>query len=130
MLPDSDGGEGSGRYGSYAMELLLNRNVQAAPGVNPCRPRFWRCARSRASHHECGERNTQFVMDYLATERIRWCPQDVLDIHPAKFASSRLTGKALVKRLALHRKRWRSKGAAAIRLRWRKSTAGGSIDLF
>jgi chemotaxis protein CheD len=78
-----------------------------------------------------GERNTKFVLDYLATERIPVVSQDVLDIHPRKVCFFPVTGKALVKRLAHSHPESlvveERKGNAATVA---KSTSGGSIDLF
>ena len=78
-----------------------------------------------------GERNTQFVLDYLATERIPVVSQDVLDIHPRKVCFFPVTGKALVKRLAHSHPETlaveeRRGNAASVA----KSNAGGSVDLF
>jgi chemotaxis protein CheD len=78
-----------------------------------------------------GQRNTQFVFDYLATERISVVSQDVLDICPRKVCFFPKTGQAWVKRLAHshpesviaqdHRRR-------ADAFAWEKT--GGSVDLF
>ena len=47
-----------------------------------------------------GERNTKFVTDFLATERIPIVSKDVLDIYPRKVCFLPASGKAMVKRLA------------------------------
>jgi two-component system chemotaxis response regulator CheB len=47
-----------------------------------------------------GERNTQFVLNYLQTERIPVVSKDVLDIYPRKVCFLPASGKAMVKRLA------------------------------
>ena len=78
-----------------------------------------------------GERNTQFVLDYLQTERIAIISKDVLDIHPRKVCYFPASGKAMVKRLAhSHPENLESqerKGSAASVA---KAPAGGSVDLF
>ena len=78
-----------------------------------------------------GERNTQFVMNYLADEHIPVVSKDVLDIHPRKVCYFPVTGKAMVKRLAhAHPEAivaQDSKGNAASLV---QSTSGGSVDLF
>jgi chemotaxis protein CheD len=78
-----------------------------------------------------GERNTDFVLSYLKTERIAIVSQDVLDIHPRKVCYFPATGKAMVKRLAhSHPETLASQerqGSAAVAA---KATAGGSVDLF
>jgi chemotaxis protein CheD len=78
-----------------------------------------------------GERNTQFVLDYLSTEHIPVISKDVLDIHPRKVCFFPVTGKAMVKRLAHSHPETlvveERKGNAASLA---KSTSGGSVDLF
>jgi chemotaxis protein CheD len=78
-----------------------------------------------------GERNTQFVQNYLSAERIPIVSEDVLDIHPRKVCFFPITGKALVKRLAHSHPETlaveeRRGNAATVA----KSNTGGSVDLF
>jgi len=46
MLPEGDGADQSGRYGSYAMEVLINEMMKLARAARPCRPRFSAADRS------------------------------------------------------------------------------------
>jgi chemotaxis protein CheD len=133
MLPDGDNAEGSGRYGSYAMELLINEMIKLGARRETMQAKIFGGAQVMAGFTtmNVGERNTQFVLNYLATERIPVVSQDVLDIHPRKVCFFPLTGKALVKRLAhshpetlaVEERRGNASSVA-------KSTAGGSVDLF
>ena len=135
MLPDGDGdgGDGSGRYGSYAMELLINEMFKLGARRETMQAKIFGGAQVMAGFTtmNVGERNTQFVLDYLATERIPVVSQDVLDIHPRKVCFFPITGKALVKRLAHSHPETlaveeRRGNAASVA----KSNAGGSVDLF
>ncbi len=132
MLPDGDG-DGGGRYGSYAMELLINQMLKIGARRETMQAKVFGGAQVMAGFTtmNVGERNTRFVLDYLATERIPVVSQDVLDIHPRKVCFFPVNGKALVKRLAhAHPETLaveeRKGNAASVA----KSTAGGSIDLF
>lgn len=133
MLPDGDGAEGAGRYGSYAMELLINEMLKKGARRESMQAKIFGGAQVMAGFTtmNVGERNTKFVLDYLATERIPVVSQDVLDIHPRKVCFFPVTGKALVKRLAHSHPETLAveerKGNAATVA---KATAGGSIDLF
>ena len=132
MLPEG-GGDTSGRYGSYAMELLINEMIKLGAR------REWMQAKvfggGQVMHSfttmNVGERNTQFVLEYLQTERIAVISKDVLDIHPRKVCYFPATGKAMVKRLAhshpdtLETQARRGNAAQVV-----SSTAGGSVDLF
>ena len=133
MLPDGDTGDGSGRYGSFAMELLINEMLKLGARRETMQAKIFGGGQVMAGFTtmNVGERNTQFVQDYLATERIPIVSQDVLDIHPRKVCYFPVTGKALVKRLAhshpetLAVEERRGKAATVA-----KSNAGGSVDLF
>lgn len=133
MLPDGDGGDGSGRYGSYAMELLINEMIKMGARRETMQAKIFGGGQVMAGFTtmNVGERNTKFVFDYLATERIPVVSQDVLDIHPRKVCYFPATGKVLVKRLAhAHPEALvveERRGNAAVLA---KSTAGGSVDLF
>jgi chemotaxis protein CheD len=75
-----------------------------------------------------GMRNTEFVLDYLRTERIPVVSKDVLDIHPRKVCFLPASGRALVKRLAATQ-------AGAVLALERTAAAralapAGSVDLF
>ena len=131
MLPEGD--DGSGRYGSYAMELLINEMLKAGARRETMQAKVFGGGAVMAGFTtmNVGERNTKFVMDYLATERIPVVSQDVLDIHPRKVCFFPVTGKALVKRLAhAHPEALvveERKGNAATVA---QTTSGGSVDLF
>ena len=133
MLPDGDAADLSGRYGSYAMELLINEMLKLGARRETMQAKIFGGGQVMAGFTtmNVGERNTKFVLDYLATERIPVVSQDVLDIHPRKVCFFPVTGKALVKRLAhAHPETLvveeRRGNAASVA----KSTAGGSVDLF
>jgi len=133
MLPDGDGVEGGGRYGSYAMELLINELQKLGARRETMQAKVFGGAQVMAgfTSMNVGERNTAFVLDYLSTERIPVVSQDVLDIHPRKVCFFPVVGKALVKRLAhshpetlaVEERRGDAQTVA-------RSTSGGSVDLF
>ena len=133
MLPDGDASDGFGRYGSYAMELLINEMLKRGARRESMQAKVFGGAQVMAgfTSMNVGERNTKFVLDYLATERIPVVSQDVLDRHPRKVCFFPVTGKALVKRLAHTHPETLAveerKGNAAVVAR---STFGGSVDLF
>ncbi|MDD2808239.1 chemoreceptor glutamine deamidase CheD [Rhodoferax sp.] len=133
MLPDGDSADGGGRYGSYAMELLINQMLKMGARRETMQAKVFGGAQVMAgfTSMNVGERNTKFVLDYLATERIPVVSQDVLDIHPRKVCFFPTTGKALVKRLAHSHPETLAveerKGNAASLA---KTTSGGSVDLF
>jgi chemotaxis protein CheD len=132
MLPDG-GTDSGGRYGSYAMELLINEMIKLGARRETMQAKVF--GGGQVMHTfttmNVGERNTQFVLDYLQTERIAVISKDVLDIYPRKVCFFPVTGKAMVKRLAhAHPEQLavsEQRGNAATVAR---SRDGGSVDLF
>ncbi|HRD86472.1 MAG TPA: chemoreceptor glutamine deamidase CheD, partial [Rubrivivax sp.] len=101
MLPGGGGGDG-GRYGSFAMELLINELIKRGATRSTLEAKVFGGAAvvNGMNSINVGEQNTRFVLDYLRTERISVVSKDVLDIHARKVCFLPASGKALVKRLA------------------------------
>lgn len=132
MLPEG-GGDTSGRYGSYAMELLINEMIKLGARRETMQAKVFGGGQVMHSFTtmNVGERNTQFVLNYLQTERIAIISKDVLDIHPRKVCYFPATGKAMVKRLAhSHPETLETQERKAVATVMAKSAVGGSVDLF
>ena len=132
MLPEGDAGDSSGRYGSYAMELLINEMMKLGARRETLQAKIFGGGQVMANFTtlNVGERNARFVRDYLATERIPVVSEDVLDIYPRKVVFFPVTGQAMVKRLAqAHPEAMaqETRGNAATVV-W--ATSDGSVDLF
>jgi len=132
MLPEG-GADTSGRYGSYAMELLINELVKLGSSREYMQAKVFGggAVISGFTTMNVGERNTKFVMDYLATERIPVVSKDVLDIYPRKVVFFPVSGKAMVKRLAhAHPETLETQERQGVATKVVQTTAGGSVDLF
>ena len=134
MLPEGDSADVSGRYGSFAMEMLINEMIKHGARRESMQAKIFGGGQVMANFTtmNVGERNTDFVTQYLQTERIPIVSEDVLDIYPRKVVYFPATGKAMVKRLAHAHpealvEQERSRGSAA---QLAKTNAGGSVDLF
>lgn len=134
MLPDvAEGGTDGGRYGSYAMELLINEMLKRGASRMTLEAKVFGggAVISGMSSINVGERNTAFVMDYLKTERIPVVSKDVLEIYPRKVCFFPASGKAMVKRLApANPEALVAQDRAAAQKAVPQSTGGGSVDLF
>jgi chemotaxis protein CheD len=134
MLPEgSSGSDGNGRYGSYAMELLINEMMKRGATRSTLEAKVFGGGQVIAGMEtmNVGARNTSFVLDYLKTERIPVVSKDVLDIYPRKVCFLPANGKAMVKRLAptqaaslLAKERVAAQQASPV------AASGGSVDLF
>jgi len=131
MLPDGNGD--SGRYGSYAMELLINEMMKRGASRGSMEAKVFGGGQviSGMSTMNVGERNTSFVIDYLKTERIPIMSKDVLDVYPRKVCFLPASGKAMVKRLApANPDALVAQDRAAAQKAVPANTGGGSVDLF
>jgi chemotaxis protein CheD len=106
MLPDGGGDadspvSASMRYGTYAMEVLINDLLKAGARRENLEAKVFGGGNVLRGFIaiNVGERNAQFVRDYLRAENIRIVAEDLNDIHPRKVYFFPRTGKVLVKKL-------------------------------
>jgi chemotaxis protein CheD len=131
MLPEGAGD--SGRYGSFAMELLINEMMKRGASRMTMEAKVFGggAVISGMNTINVGERNTKFVLEFLATERIPVVSKDVLDVYPRKVCFLPASGKAMVKRLApTNAEALVAQDRAAAQKAAPVVSSGGSIDLF
>lgn len=106
MLPgDADSGlaPDAGRYGTEAMERLVNTLVKQGATRKTLDAKVFGGAammQGPGSLH-VGERNTRFVLDYLRDRGITLVSKDVLGTSPRKVCLFPQTGGVMVRRLPL-----------------------------
>ena len=106
MLPDGGGDadspvSASMRYGTYAREVLINDLLKAGAKRENLEAKVFGGGNVLRGFIaiNVGERNAQFVRDYLRAENIRILAEDLNDINPRKVYFFPRTGKVLVKKL-------------------------------
>jgi chemotaxis protein CheD len=107
MLPESGGGgswehNGAGqstRYGSYAMEQMINDILKNGGSRKHLEVKLFGGGRILATVTDIGRKNIDFVEHYIRTEGLQVTARDLGDIHPRKVYYTPATGKAFVKRL-------------------------------
>ncbi|WP_200953849.1 MULTISPECIES: chemoreceptor glutamine deamidase CheD [unclassified Duganella] len=106
MLPDggSDAGSpvsASARYGTYAMEVLINDLLKAGARRDNLEAKVFGggAVLKGFTAINVGERNAAFVQSFLKNEKIRIMAEDLCDIYPRKVYFFPKTGKVLVKKL-------------------------------
>lgn len=133
MLPDStsDGGA-SGRFGAFAMELLINEMLKRGARRSSLEAKIFgggQVMKSLAGT-SIGEKNVAFVQSFLAQERIPVLARDVLDLCPRKICLYPDTGKVLCKRLpATHGAEFEQQ-EARYRAQLVQQPRGGEMELF
>ena len=106
MLPESGQdrnnplGE-SARYGTYAMEILINQLLKMGAKRSNLEAKVFGGASVLRGFtvNNVGERNAEFVLQFLRTEHIAVVAQDLLDIYPRKVYYFPETGLVRVKTL-------------------------------
>lgn len=136
MLPDGGASDSpvsaSMRYGTYAMEVLINELLKAGARRENLEAKVFgggNVLRGFVAIN-VGERNAQFVRDYLRAEGIRILAEDLNDIHPRKVYFFPRTGKVLVKKLKQLNNNTLVNREQDYADRLQSGTVAGSVDLF
>ena len=137
MLPDGGGdtsnpASASMRYGAYAMEVLINQLLKAGARRENLEAKVFgggNVLRGFTTMN-VGERNAQFVRDYLHTENIRIVAEDLNDVHPRKVYFFPATGRVLVKKLKQLNNYTLVRREQEYASRLNINTVDGDVDLF
>lgn len=135
MLPEGDPHNPlseSARYGGYAMEVLLNQLIKMGASRTRLEAKvFGGGAVMRGfTMHNVGERNSDFVLEYLDAERIRVVAQDLRDIYPRKVYYFPSSGRVLVKKLKQVHNNTIVQREEEYGSRLKKSEVSGDVELF
>ena len=136
MLPESgdrnDVLSSSMRYGGYAMEVLVNQLVKM--GANRARLEakvFGGGAVLRGfTTVNVGERNSEFVLEYLETERIKVVSQDLMGLYPRKVYYFPASGRVMVRKLKTVHYNTIIEREQIYGQRLKTSTIAGDVELF
>ena len=137
MLPDTGGDadnpvSASMRYGTYAMEVLINELLKAGARRENMEAKVFGGGNVLRGFTaiNVGERNAKFVLDYLKAEKMRVIAEDLNDIYPRKVYFFPRTGKVLVKKLKVEHNDTLRKREQDYASRLKSSSVGGEVDLF
>ena len=137
MLPDSGQDQSnpmstSARYGTYAMEMLINQITKlGAKRANLEAKLFGGGNVLRGfTIANVGERNSAFALAYLDTEKIQIVAKDLLDIYPRKVYFFPQTGKVLVKKLRSVHNNTIVERETDYSTRLRQTPVSGDVELF
>ena len=104
MLPDDGGRDilgSSARYGTYAMEILINHLLKMGARKNRLEAKVFGggAVLASLSSSNVGAKNAEFVLSYLKTEKIPIVAKDLLDSYPRKVYYFPETGRVMLKKL-------------------------------
>jgi chemotaxis protein CheD len=134
MLADGDAVDqlASARYGTYAMEILINHLMKLGARRTSLEAKVFGGGRVMAtlSSSQVGDRNASFVLDYLKTEAIPVKAQDLLDVHPRKVYFFPSNGRVLVKKLVRMHNDTVARREKEYAERLNEGPVAGEIELF
>lgn len=87
------------RYGSDAMEHLINALLKAGAQRSDFTVKLFGGGRVLAQMSDVGQRNIEFVRRYIATEKLRVVAEDLGDVYPRQVQFFPQSGKARVRLL-------------------------------
>jgi len=87
------------RYGNYAMEHLINVILSNGGKRKNLEVKLFGGGKIIPSMGDVGERNIQFVLEYIDTEALTLLAQDLGDIYPRKVNFYPKTGRVRMKKI-------------------------------
>ena len=133
LLPDGNPGDGApARDGSYAMEVLINELLKRGASRKRLEAKVFGGANvlKGFTSNPVGTRNADFVLAYLAAERIPVVAEDLRGIHPRKVFFFPQTGKVMVNRMPHAHDAEVAATESAIRSRLSRTPVSGGVELF
>ena len=133
LLPDGQVGDSApARYGSFAMELLINDLLKRGAARNRLEAKVFGGANvlKGFTSNPVGTRNAEFVRQYLDAERIPVTAEDLRGIHPRKVWFFPRTGRVVVQRLPHAHEAEVVATESAVRARLSKAPVTGGVELF
>jgi len=132
----ADGGDGalssSARYGTYAMEILINHLLKLGARRDRLEAKVFGGGRVMAtlSSSQVGDRNARFVHQFLDTEGIQVVAEDLLDVYPRKVYFFPESGRVLVKKLVRMHNDTLMRREKEYAARLTEAPVAGEVELF
>ena len=133
LLPDGHTGDGApARYGSYAMELLINDLLKRGANRKRLEAKVFGGANvlKGFTSNPVGTRNAEFVRQYLTNEHIPILAEDLCGIHPRRVWFFPNTGRVMVQRLPHAHEAEVAATESAVRARLSRAPVTGGVELF
>ena len=122
----------SARYGVYAMELLVNQMLKLGADKSRLEAKIFGGGNifKGFTGVSVGERNVEFILDYLNAENISLLAEDLLGIYPRKVYFSPKTGVVKVKKIKTMHNSTIMDRESEYKIRIRHTPKSGEVDLF
>lgn len=122
----------SARYGVYAMELLINHLLKLGANRSRLEAKVFGGGNvlRGMTINNVGERNAEFVLDYLHNEEIPIYAQDLLGEFPRKVYFFPDTGKVMVRKIKSIHNTTIMDRESEYRMRVKYTPKSGDVELF
>lgn len=133
MLPDGEASDGApARYGSHAMELLINDLLKRGASRRRLEAKVFGGANVLPgfTSNPVGSRNAEFINGYLDAEGIPVLASDLGGIHPRKIWFFPETGRVMLQRLAHAHDAEVAAAERAARAALSRKPRSGGVELF
>ncbi|WP_323815077.1 chemoreceptor glutamine deamidase CheD [Cellvibrio sp. NN19] len=122
----------SARYGVYAMELLINQLLKMGGNRSRFEAKVFGGGNvlRGMTVNNVGQRNAEFVLDYLDVEQIPVVAQDLLGEFPRKVYFFPDTGQVLVKKIKTLHNSTITDRESEYRMRVKFTPKSGEVELF
>jgi chemotaxis protein CheD len=130
--PQGGGISESARYGVYAMEVLINHLLKLGANKNRLEAKVFGGGNVLEGFLtvNVGERNAEFVQDYLRMEHIPIIASDLLDVYPRKVYFFPETGRVLVRKIKTMHNSTIIDRESEYKLKLRSQAKSGDVELF
>ena len=137
MLPEGEKCPDSGaclstsaRYGSYAMEQMINTILSHGGSRERLEIKLFGGGKVLQTMTDIGKRNIQFVREYLHLEALSVMAEDLGGLHPRKVLYFPRTGKVLMRQLPLSQDEQVGQRDLQYQCSLERKPIAGDIDLF
>ena len=122
----------SARYGVYAMELLINQMLKLGADRHRMEAKVFGGGNvlKGFTGQNVGERNAEFILDYLKAEHIPVLASDLLDQFPRKVYFAPDTGRVDVRKIKSLHNATILERESEYRMRIRGSVNSGDVEIF
>ncbi|UCX04556.1 MULTISPECIES: chemoreceptor glutamine deamidase CheD [Shewanella] len=130
--PQGGGTSESARYGVYAMEILINHLLKLGASKNRLEAKVFGGGNVLQGFMtvNIGERNAEFVQDYLRMEHIPIIASDLLDVYPRKVYFFPDTGRVLVRKIKTMHNTTILDRESEYKFKLRSQAMSGDVELF
>ncbi len=127
---DNTAVNGAARYGSFAMEQMINDILRHGGSRKHIEVKIAGGGQVLGQNSNIGNRNIDFVMEYIRTEKLNLAGEDVGDVYPRKVMYDPKSGQMWVKKIRKLEKNTIMEREQRYQHQLAEQPVGGDVELF